>query len=159
MHVVAQGMENHSLICLRKGWLDRKQELITVIQEETKRTEGKEEAGYRSPTSSVLRALQKINKSKRLEGEAVMLGPPFSQSAGPGDYKFWKKDDGPTVVVCGNLWESEQEQWSKKMGRSKDWAVRCRLRKNDEEQRPFEWKRNILKLQQASEGQSRRENG
>jgi len=33
---------------LRKKWLDREQELITVIQEETKRTEEKEEAGYRS---------------------------------------------------------------------------------------------------------------
>ena len=35
---------------LRKRWLDREQELFTVIQEETKRTEEKEEAGYRSPT-------------------------------------------------------------------------------------------------------------
>jgi len=40
-------------------------------QEETKRTEENEEAGYRSPTWSILRALQKINKSKRLEGVAV----------------------------------------------------------------------------------------
>jgi len=36
-----------------------------VIQEETKRTEEKEEAGYRSPKWSILRALQKINKAKR----------------------------------------------------------------------------------------------
>jgi len=35
---------------LRKQWLDREQELITVIQEETKRTKEKEEAGYKSPT-------------------------------------------------------------------------------------------------------------
>ena len=39
---------------LRKRWSDREQELITVIQEETKRTEEKEEAGYRSPTWSIL---------------------------------------------------------------------------------------------------------
>jgi len=37
---------------LRKRWADREQELITVIQEETKLTEEKEEAGYRSPTMS-----------------------------------------------------------------------------------------------------------
>jgi len=87
---------------LRKRWLDREQELITVIQEETKRTEEKEEAGYRSPTWSILRALQKINKAKRLEGEAIMSAPPFFQYAGRGDLKFWGEDDGPTVVV----WES-----------------------------------------------------
>ena len=80
---------------LRKWWLDREQELITVIQEETKRMEEKEEAGYRSPTWSILRALQKINKAKRLEGEAIMTAPPFFQSAGRGDLKFSGEDDGP----------------------------------------------------------------
>jgi len=62
--------------------------LITVMQEETKRTEGKEEVGYSSQTWSILRALQKINQAKRLEGEAVMSTPPFFQSAGRGDLKF-----------------------------------------------------------------------
>jgi len=38
----------------RQQWLDREQELITVIQEETKRTEEKEQAGFRSPTWSIL---------------------------------------------------------------------------------------------------------
>ena len=32
----------------------------------------------------------------------------------------------------------EQEQWSKKMGKSKDWVVWCRSREKDEEQLPFE---------------------
>jgi len=127
-----------SWIFLRKRWLDREQELITVIQEETKRMEEKEEAGYRSPTWSILRALQKINKAKRLEGEAVMSAPPFFQSAGRGDLKFLGEDDGPTVVVWESLLESEQEHWSKKMGKSKDWVVWCRSRKKDEEQRPFQ---------------------
>jgi len=63
---------SRSWIFLRKRWLDREQELITVIQEETKRTEEKEEAGYRSPTWSILRAMQKINKVKKLEGKAVV---------------------------------------------------------------------------------------
>jgi len=83
---------------LRKRWLDREQELITVIQDENKRTEEKEEAGYRSPTWSILRALQKINKAKRIEGEAVISAPPFFQSAGRGDLKFWGEDGGRNHV-------------------------------------------------------------
>jgi len=67
-----------------------------------------------------------------------MPAPPFFQSAGRGDLKFWGEDDGPTVVVWKSLSESEQEQWSKKMGKSKDWVGWCRSRKKDEEQRPFE---------------------
>jgi len=54
-----------------------------------KRTEEKMEAGYRSPTWSILRALQKINTAKRIEGKAVMSAPPFFQSAGRGDLKIW----------------------------------------------------------------------
>jgi len=87
---------------LRKRWLDWEQQLITVIPEESKCTKEKEEAGYRSPTWSILRALQKTNKAKRLEGEAVMSAPPFFQSAGRGYLKFWGEDDEPAVVV----WES-----------------------------------------------------
>jgi len=123
---------------LRKRWLDREQELITVIQEESKRTEEKEEAEYRLPTWSILRALQKINKAKRLEGEAVMSAPPFFQSAGRGDLMFWGEDDGPTVIVWESLSESEQEQWSETMSKSKDWVIWCKSRKKDEEHRPFE---------------------
>ena len=67
-----------------------------------------------------------------------MSAPPFFQSAGRGDLTFWGEDDGPTVVVWESLSESEQEQWSKKMGKSKDWVLWCRSRKKDEEQRPFE---------------------
>jgi len=91
MHGAAQRVENHEqqLNFLRKRWLDREQELITFIKEETKRTEEKEETGYRSPTWSILPALQKINKAKKLEGEAVMSAPPF----------FLSEDDGPAVVV------------------------------------------------------------
>jgi len=123
---------------LRNQWLDREQELITIIQEETKRTEEKEETGFTSPTLSILRALQKINKAKRLEGQVIMLAPPFFHSAGQGDLKFWGEDDGPTVVVWESLFRLEQEQWSKKMGMSKNLVVWCRSRKKDEEQRPLE---------------------
>ena len=101
-------------------------------------TEEKEEAGYKSPTWSILRARQKINKARRLEGEAVISAPPFFQSATREDLKFWGEDDGPTVVVWEILSESEQEQWSKKMGKSKDGVVLRRSRENDERQHPFE---------------------
>ena len=67
-----------------------------------------------------------------------MSAPPFFQSAGRGDLKFWEEDDGPTVVVWESLSKLEQEQWSKKMGKSKDWVVWCRSWKKDAEQRPFE---------------------
>ena len=67
-----------------------------------------------------------------------MSAPPFFQSAGRGDLKFWGEDDGPTVVVWESLSESEQEQWSKKMGKLKDWVVWCRSREADEGQRPVE---------------------
>ena len=109
-----------------------------VVHEETKRTDEKEEAGFRSPTWSILRALQKFNKAERLEGEAVMSALSFFQSAGRGDPKFLGEDDRPTVVVWKSSSESEQEQWSKKMGKSKDWVVWCRSREKDEEQRPFD---------------------
>ena len=67
-----------------------------------------------------------------------MSAPPFFQSAGRGDLKFWGEDDGPTVVVWESLSEFEQEQWLENMGKSKDWVVWCRSREKDEEQRPFE---------------------
>jgi len=46
-----------------------------------------------------------------------MSDPPFFQLAGRGDLKFLGVVDGPTVVAWKSLSESEQEQWSKKMGR------------------------------------------
>jgi len=111
MHGAAQRVDNceQQLEFFTKAMVDQEQQLITVIQEETKRTEEKEEAGYRSPTWSILRALQKINKAKRIEDEAIMSAPPFFQSAGRGDLKFWGEDDGPTIVVWESLSESEQE--------------------------------------------------
>jgi len=80
--------------------------------------------------------VQKFNKAKRLEG--VMSAPPFFWSAGRGQVKLYGEDSGPTVAVWESLSESEQEQWSKTMGKSKDWVVWCRSREKDEGQRPFE---------------------
>ena len=104
---------SRSWIFLRKRWLDREQGLITVIQEKTKRTEEKEEFGFTSQTWSILRAFQKINKAKRLEGEAAMLALPSSQLAGRGDLTFLGEDDRLTVVVWESSSDSEQEKWSK----------------------------------------------
>ena len=62
---------------------------------------------------------------------------PFFQSAERKDLKVWGEDDRPTVVVLESSSESEQEQWSKKSGKLKDWVVWCRSRERDEVQRPF----------------------
>jgi len=70
-------------------WEGHEQALIKTIRKETKRTEELEEAGYRSPTWAVLRALQQINSATRIEGEAAMSAPPFFQLAGRGDLLFW----------------------------------------------------------------------
>jgi len=67
-----------------------------------------------------------------------MSAPPFFQSVGRGDLEFLEEDDGRTVVVWESLSELEHEQWSKKMGKSKDSVVWCRLRQKDEGQRPLE---------------------
>jgi len=122
MHGAAQRVDNceQQLKIFTKAMprSDREQELITVIQEETKRTEEKKEVGYRSPTWSILRVLQKINKPKRIEGEAIMSAPSFFQSAGRGDLKFWGEDDGPTIVV----WKVYRNQ--NRISGRKRWASR-----------------------------------
>jgi len=50
----------------------KEQALITTIRKETKRTEDLKEAGCRSPTRAVLRALQQINSATIIQGEAAM---------------------------------------------------------------------------------------
>ena len=50
-----------------------------------------EEAGIRSKTWAVLRALQQVNSATRIDGEAAMFARPFFQSAGQGDLLFWGK--------------------------------------------------------------------
>jgi len=54
-------------IFLRKRWSDREQELIMVIQEETERTEKKEEAGYKSPTGQYYEHCKRSTKPKDLK--------------------------------------------------------------------------------------------
>jgi len=77
-------------------WEGHEQARIANIRKKTKRTEELQEAGYRSPTWAVLRALQQINRATRIEGEAAMSAPPFFQSVERGDLLFWGWGKGPT---------------------------------------------------------------
>ena len=54
MHGAAQRVDNceQQLLFFTKAMVGHEQGLITVIQDETKRTEEKEEAGYRSPNTT-----------------------------------------------------------------------------------------------------------
>ena len=100
-----------------------------TIRKETKRTEELEEAGYRSTTWAVLRALQQINSTTRIEGEAAMSAPPFFQSAGRGDLLFWGKKEGPTVVIWESLSEQEKKSWLEEANTMHDWVVWCKSQK------------------------------
>ena len=73
----------------KEEWKGCKQELITTIQKETEQMEEKEEPGYKLPTWKILRALQQVNKATRIEGETIMSAPPFFESVGRGELKFW----------------------------------------------------------------------
>ena len=99
----------------------------------------KEEAGYRSPTWKILRALQQVNKATRIEGEAIMSAPPLFESAGRGDLEFWGGVEGPTVIIWESLSELEKINWLKnKVCTSKDWVVWCNSKKEGEEDHCFE---------------------
>ena len=69
MSGAAQRVDSHEqqLAFLTKAMVGPsfEQELITVIKEETKRTEEKEEAWYRLPTWSILRAAEHCKRSTK----------------------------------------------------------------------------------------------
>jgi len=125
-------------ILLQECWEGHEQALITTIRKETKRTEELEEAGYRSPTWAVLRALQQINSATRIEGEATMSAPPFFQSAGRGDLLFWGGKLGPTIVMWESLSEQEKKSWLEESSTMHDWVVWCMSKKRAEDIRSFE---------------------
>ena len=93
------------------GWKGCEQELIIVMQKKTGRMEEKEEAGYRSPTWTLLRALQQINEATRIECQKFKSAAPFFESAGRADLKFWGMAEGPTAVIRESLSESEKTNW------------------------------------------------
>jgi len=119
-------------------WEGHEQALIRTIRKETKGTEEMEEAGYRSPTWAVLRALQKINSATRIEGKAAMSANPFFQSAGQRDLLSWGGKKGPTVVIWESISEQEKESWLEESSTMHDWVVWCKLKKGEEEIRSFE---------------------
>jgi len=110
-------------------WEGHEKALITTIRKETKRTEELEEAGYRSPTWAVLRALQQINNAARIEGEAAMSTPVSFKSAGRGDLLCWGGKEGPTVVIWESLSEQEKENWLEEASTMHDWVVWCKSKK------------------------------
>ena len=83
----------------KEGWKGYEQELIATIRKEIEWIEEKKEEGYRSSTWRLLRALQQVNEATRIEGETILSAPPFFESAGRGDLKFWGTAKGPTVVI------------------------------------------------------------
>jgi len=100
---------------LSQPWTGQEQALITTIQKGNKRTEESEEAGSRSPTWTVLRALQQINSATKIEGEAAMSATPVFQGqyVRRGDLLFWRKQENPTVVMCESLSGQEKSSWLK----------------------------------------------
>ena len=83
-----------------------------------------------------------INKAKRLEGEAVTSAPPFFQSAGRGDLKFWcrsrktHKDQRPFEADGKGIFSNCSKHANAKAGERMDkkggkgqsvcWKARCR---------------------------------
>jgi len=79
MHRTGTWMDNHKwsleFFGKKEGWKGCEQELINDTGKHTERMEEKEEAGYRSPTWTLLQALQQINDATRIEGETIMSAP------------------------------------------------------------------------------------
>jgi len=109
-----------------EGWEGHKQALIATIWKETKRIEELEEAGCRSPTWAVLRALQQDKSATRIEGEAAMSAPPFFQSAGRGDLLFWGQKEISTVVIWGTYQNKKGKVGWERQTNDRDWVVWCR---------------------------------
>ena len=85
-----------------------------VIQEEFKRTEKNEEAGYRSPTWSILvwlRALQKIKKSKNRWRSGGDVSPSLLSVGRTRRSKVLGRELQTYRSSMWKLMESEQDQW------------------------------------------------
>ena len=91
----------------------------------------------------------------------VMSAPLCLQSAGRGDLKFWGEDNRPTVYFMGKCIGIRAEAVVEKNRQVEGLGglVQVETRKNRLKAAPIKspWKRNIFKPQQASKGQSRRE--
>jgi hypothetical protein len=86
---------------LRQGRKKNKSDLGTLIRAEVEFQERLEATGHRSPTWRVLRVLQSMLSSVKIQGESAVTAAPFFSRAGRGTTMFWGNEQGPTVF----LWE------------------------------------------------------
>jgi len=121
--------EARNFLKKQECWEGHEQALTKTIRKETIRTEELEEAGYRSPTWAVLRALQQISSATRIEGEAAMSAPPFFQSAGRGDLFFSGGGEGPIAVIWESLSEHEKKSWLEESSTMHNWVAWCKSKR------------------------------
>ena len=76
----------------------RQEDFTAFVGEEVARQQAAEEAGYRTPTWTVLRKLQALNEAKRIDGGTAITLPPFFDNATRGGTELWGKSDGPTCI-------------------------------------------------------------
>ena len=104
----------------------RQDDLTTFVGEEVARQQAAEEAGYRTPTWTVLRKLQALNEARRIDGGTAITLPPFFDNATRGGTELWGKSDGPTVYLWDTLTEEEKKTCNEQLEKSKDWVVWCK---------------------------------
>ena len=110
------------------------------ISSEVQHQQRIETEGYRSPSWRMLKALQSINKATTVQGESAVAAPPFFQTAGRGQTKFWGNTEGPTVFLWEGL-DDDGRAWCRKTTQTrKDWVVwsRTNAPKGDTSSKPFE---------------------
>jgi hypothetical protein len=104
----------------------RQEDLNTFVGEEVARQQAAEEAGYRTPTWTVLRKLQALNEARRIDGGTVITLPPFLDNATRSGTELWGESDGPTVYLWDTLTEEEKKTCKEQLERTKDWVVWCK---------------------------------
>ena len=104
----------------------RQDDLTTFVCEEVARQQAAEEAGYRTPTWTVLRKLQALNKARRIDGGTAITLQPFFDNATRGGTELWGKSDWPTVYLWDTLTEEEKKTCNEQLEKSKDWVVWCK---------------------------------
>ena len=114
-------------------------ELARFLSSEIKYQNSLETQGYRSPTWRLLRALQNVHGATTVQGESAVSAPPFFQTAGRGDAKFWGDVDGPTVFLWEGLDDLGKQHCIQIMNSRTDWVVwsRSNAPRHAKDQRPF----------------------
>ena len=78
------------------------------IYEEKKHQEKLEEEGYRSPTWSLLRALQAVYGARRLYEESAITAAPNFEAAGKSDKPYWGELGKVESTII--LWECRTQE-------------------------------------------------